>query len=168
MSRIKEKLSKIFVSQLPEFIRAGELNSSVILTISTTAGSKKVTVSDSRDLIAGDNLQHPAIASSIFVTKILSSNSIEVSNTIAVTLSNQVAKFVRADSTSTFVKFLEAYYKFLEQDKYPQEVLQNSRQYADIDYTTTDLIDQFFKNYGNDIPRNLVTDKRTFVKHLRC
>lgn len=167
MSRIKEKLSKIFASQLPEFIRAGELNSSVILTISTTAGSKKVTVSDSRDLIAGDNLQHPAIASSIFVTKILSSNSIEVSNTIAVTLSNQVAKFVRADSTSTFVKFLEAYYKFLEQDKYPQEVLQNSRQYADIDYTTTDLIDQFFKNYGNDIPRNLVTDKRTFVKHFK-
>jgi len=167
MSRIREKLSKIFASQIPEFIRVGETNVTNIQTISTTATSKEVTVSDTRDIIAGDKLQHPAITNTVFVTKILSASKITVSNAIAVTLSNQVAKFIRADSTSTFVKFLEAYYKFLEQDQYPQEILQNARKYGDSEYTTDDLIEQFFVNYGNDIPRNLVTDKRTFIKHFK-
>jgi hypothetical protein len=167
MSRIREKVSKIFASQIPEFIRAGELDATNVQTISTTASSKQVTVSDTRDIIAGDRLNHPAIKNTVFVTKVFSTTKIEVSAAILVTLSNQSVKFIRADSTSTFVKFLEAYYKFLEQDQYPQEVLQNVRQYADIDYTTNDLIDQFFKNYGNDIPRNIVADKRTFVKYFK-
>jgi len=167
MSRIREKLSKIFASQIPEFIRVGETDATNIQVISTTAASKQVTVSDTRDIIAGDRLQHPAITNTVFVTKILSTTKLEVSNAIAVTLSNQVAKFIRADSTSTFVKFLEAYYKFLEQDQYPQEILQNARKYGDSEYTTDNLIEQFFKNYGNDIPRNIVTEKRTFIKHFR-
>jgi hypothetical protein len=167
MSRIREKLSKIFASQIPEFIRAGEYDVTNIQVISTTASSKEVTVSDTRDIIAGDRLQHPAITNTVFVTKVLSSNKVQVSNAIAVTLANQTAKFIRADSTSTFVKFLEAYYKFLEQDQYPQEILQNARKYGDSEYTTDDLIEEFFKNYGPDIPRKLVTDKRNFIKHFK-
>jgi hypothetical protein len=167
MSRIREKVSKIFASQIPEFIRAGELDATNVQTISTTAASKQVTVNDTRDIIAGDRLQHPAITSTIFVTKVLSTTKIEVSAAIAVTLSNQSAKFIRADSTSTFVKFLEAYYKFLEQDQYPQEVLQNARKYGDAEFTTEDLIDKFFLNYGNDIPRHIITDKRSFIRHFR-
>jgi hypothetical protein len=167
MSRIREKLSKIFASQIPEFIRAGEYNATNIQIVSTTASSKIVVVGDTFDIIAGDKLQHPAITNTVFVTKILSSTKLEVSNAIAVTLTNQTAKFIRADSTSTFVKFLEAYYKFLEQDQGPQEILQNVRKYGDSEYTTDALIDQFFKNYGNDIPRNIVTDKRNFIKNFR-
>lgn len=167
MSRIREKLSKIFASQIPEFIRAGEYDVKNIQIVSTTASSKIVVVGDTFDIIAGDRLQHPAITNTVFVTKILSSTKLEVSNAIAVTLTNQTARFIRADSTSTFVKFLEAYYKFLEQDQGPQEILQNVRKYGDSEYTTDALIDQFFKNYGNDIPRNIVTDKRNFIKHFR-
>jgi hypothetical protein len=167
MSRIREKLSKIFASQIPEFIRAGEYDVTNIQIVSTTASSKIVVVGDTNDIIAGDRLQHPAITNTVFVTKILSSTKVEVSNAIAVTLTNQTARFVRADSTSTFVKFLEAYYKFLEQDQGPQEILQNARKYNDSEYTTDNLIDQFFKNYGNDIPRNIVTDKRNFIKHFK-
>ena len=166
MSRITEKVSKIFTSQIPEFIRAGELDATNVQTISTTAASKQVTVNDTRDIIAGDRLQHPAITSTIFVTKVLSTTKIEVSAAVTVTLSNQSAKFIRADSTSTFVKFLEAYYKFLEQDQYPQEVLQNARKYGDAEFTTNDLIDKFFLNYGSDIPRNIITDKRSFIRHF--
>jgi hypothetical protein len=166
MSRIREKVSKIFTSQIPEFIRAGELDATNVQTISTTASSKQVTVNDTRDIIAGDRLQHPAITSTVFVTKVLSTTKIEVSAAITVTLSNQSAKFIRADSTSTFVKFLEAYYKFLEQDQYPQEVLQNARKYGDAEFTTNDLIDKFFLNYGSDIPRNIITDKRSFIRHF--
>jgi hypothetical protein len=167
MSRIKEKLSKIFSSQIPEFIRVGEIDAVTILSITTTASSKQVTVNDTINLIAGDKLQHPAITNTVYVTRILSSTKIEVSDTIAVTLTNQTAKFVRADTTSTFVKFLEAYYKFLEQDQYPQEVLQNSRKYGDSETTIDELVESFFKNYGNDIPRNIVADKRTFIKHFK-
>ena len=167
MSRIREKLSKIFASQIPEFIRAGEYDVVNVQPISTTASSKIVTVGDTNNIIAGDRLQTPEVTNTVFVTKVLSSTKVEVSNAIVVTLSNQTAKFIRADSTSTFVKFLEAYYKFLEQDQGAQEVLQNARKYGDIDYTSDSLIEQFFVNYGNDIPRNIITDKRTFIKHFR-
>jgi len=167
MSRIKEKLSKIFTAQIPEFLRVSDIVPPNGQVISTTAYSKIVTVRSTADIIAGDKLIQPAITNTVFVTKVLSSSSIEVSDKILVTLSNIVAQFVRNDSTSNFVKFLAAYYEFLEQDQGPQELLQNARSYGDTDYTTDELLEQFFKNYGNDIPRNIAADKRTFVKHFR-
>jgi hypothetical protein len=85
MSRIREKISKIFASQIPEFIRAGEYDVVNVQTISTTASSKEVTVGDTNDIIAGDRIQHPAITNTVFVTKVLSLTKIEVSNAIAVT-----------------------------------------------------------------------------------
>jgi hypothetical protein len=167
MSRIKEKLSKIFTAQIPEFLRVSDIVPPNGQVISTTAYSKIVTVGSTADIIAGDKLVQPAITNTVFVTKVLSSSSIEVSDKILVTLSNIVAQFVRNDSTSNFVKFLAAYYEFLEQDQGPQELLQNARSYGDTDHTTDELLEQFFKNYGNDIPRNIAADKRTFVKHFR-
>lgn len=167
MSRITQKLSKIFDAQIPEFIRVSEATITNTEVISTTASSKNVTVGSTLNLLAGDRLSHPSITNTVFVTKILTSTSIEVSTNITVTLTNQYARFIRVDGTSNFVKFLEAYYKFLEQDQHPQELLQNSRLYADSDYTTDNLIEQFFKNYGNDIPRNIIADKRTFIKHFK-
>jgi hypothetical protein len=167
MSRIKEKLSKIFAAQIPEFIRVGESAITNIRTVSTVAGSTTVSVVDTSDILAGDKLINPAITNTIFVTKILSTDTIEVSDSPTVTLTNQIVKFVREDTTTNFVKFLEAYYKFLEQDQYPQELLQNSRLYADSDSTTDGLIEQFFRTYGNDIPRTIITDKRTFIKHFK-
>lgn len=167
MSRIKEKLSKIFTAQIPEFLRVSDIVPPNGQVISTTAYSKIVNVSSTADIIAGDKLVQPAITNTVFVTKVLSPSSIEVSDKILVTLSNVAAQFVRNDSTSNFVKFLAAYYEFLEQDQGPQELLQNARSYGDTDYTTDELLEQFFKNYGNDIPRNIAADKRTFVKHFK-
>jgi len=169
MSRIKEKLSSIFAAQIPEFIRVGEsvAENRQVISVDSTKHPKIVNVRSTLDIVAGDKLIYPAITNTVFVTKILSSSSVEVSDNINVTLSNVSAKFVRTDTTSNFVKFLEAYYKFLEQDQHPQELLQNSRLYADIDYTIDSLIENFFVNYGNDLPRNIVADKRTFVKHFK-
>ena len=167
MSRIKEKLSKIFTAQIPEFLRVSDVVPPNGQVISTTAYSKIVNVGSTADIIAGDKIVHPSITNTVFVTKVLSSSSIEVSDKILVTLSNVAAQFVRNDSTSNFVKFLAAYYEFLEQDQGPQELLQNARSYGDTDYTTDELLEEFFKNYGNDIPRNIAADKRTFVKHFR-
>jgi hypothetical protein len=167
MSKIKEKLSKIFAAQIPEFIRVGDTDSVFSVIITTVINTKKVTVDDSTNILVGDKLVHPAITNQVYVTNIVSPTEITVSNNIAVSLTRRVAKFERDISLSNFAKFLEAYYKFLEQDQYPQELLQNARKYGDIDLTIDTLIEEFFKTYANDIPRNVVVDKPVLLKHVK-
>jgi hypothetical protein len=167
MSRIKEKLSRIFAKQIPEFLRVSEAEAATFTTGSTVAGSDIVTVNTSIDIEAGDKLSHSQISGAIYVISILSNTKIQISASAPVTLTSAKLNFVRTNTNSNFIKFLEAYYKFLEQDQYPQELLQNARQYADSETTIDSLIENFFINYGNDIPRNIITDKRSFIKHFR-
>lgn len=72
---------------------------------------------------------------------------------------------------SKFIQFVEAYYKFLEKETNPTEVLQNAKVYADVETTldtaNVSLVESFFKNYGNDIPRNLITNNKSFVKFFK-
>jgi hypothetical protein len=167
MSRIKEKLSRIFAKQIPEFLRVSEAEAATFTTGSTVAGSDIVTVNTSIDIEAGDKLSHSQISGAIYVISILSNTKIQISASAPVTLTSAKLNFVKTNTNSNFIKFLEAYYKFLEQDQYPQELLQNARQYADSETTIDSLIENFFINYGNDIPRNIITDKRSFIKHFR-
>jgi len=167
MSRIKEKLSRIFAKQIPEFLRVSESEAATFATGSTVAGSDIVTVNTSIDIEAGDKLSHAQISSAIYVISILSSTKIQINVVAPVTLTSVKLNFVKTNTNSNFIKFLEAYYKFLEQDQHPQELLQNARQYADSETTIDSLIENFFKNYGNDIPRNIITDKRAFIKHFK-
>jgi hypothetical protein len=167
MSRITEKISKIFTHQIPEFLRVGESEAVSYAIGSTVAGSDIVTVNNSVDIMAGDKLSHAQITSSLYVISILSNTKIQISAVAPATLTSVQLSFVKTDTSSNFIKFLEAYYKFLEQDQSPQELLQNARQYADSETTIDSLIENFFINYGNDIPRNIITDKRTFIKHFK-
>ena len=167
MSRITEKLSRIFARQIPEFLRVSEAEAATFAIGSTVSGSDIVNVNDSIDIEVGDKLSHAQISSSIYVISILSSTKIQISAVAPVTLTSVKLNFVKTNTNSNFIKFLEAYYKFLEQDQQPQELLQNARQYADSEQTIESLIENFFKNYGNDIPRNIITDKRTFIKHFK-
>lgn len=167
MSRITEKLSRIFARQIPEFLRVSEAETATYAIGSTVSGSDIVNVNDSIDIEVGDKLSHAQISSSIYVISILSSTKIQISAVAPVTLTSVKLNFVKTNTNSNFIKFLEAYYKFLEQDQQPQELLQNARQYADSEQTIESLIENFFKNYGNDIPRNIITDKRTFIKHFK-
>jgi hypothetical protein len=80
-------------------------------------------------------------------------------------VSSQLPEHIRADYT-TFVSFLEAYYKFIEQDQEAQELLQNIRSYNDVDTTITSFIDYFIKQYCNDIPRNIIGNKQLLIKHV--
>jgi len=72
---------------------------------------------------------------------------------------------------SKFINFVEAYYRFLEKETYPTEVLQNAKEYADVEQTidnsNVSLVESFFKNYGNDIPRNLLTNNKQFLKFFK-
>ena len=167
MSRITEKLSRIFTQQIPEFLRVGESESTTYAVGSTVAGSDIVTVDNSVDIVAGDKLVHAQISGALYVISVLSNTKIQISAVAPVTLTSVNLNFVKTDTSSNFIKFLEAYYKFLEQDQQPQELLQNARQYADSEQTIDSLIENFFINYGNDIPRNIITDKRAFIKHFK-
>ena len=167
MSRIQSRLSAIVASQVPEFLRASDDALPITSIITTTAGSNIVTVDSTFLLNSGDKIVTPAITATTYITNILSSNQIQVSVPIPVTLHLQPVNIVKPYGLSNFVKFIKAYYEFMEQDQGPQELIQDVREYADSDGTIDSLIDVFFKNYGNDIPRNIIVDKRTFIKHIR-
>jgi len=79
---------------------------------------------------------------------------------------SQLPEFIRSDYT-TFVAFLRAYYEYLEQDQYAQELIQNQRLYNDIDTTINSFIEKFFQLYGDKIPRTIEADQRFTVKQLK-
>ena len=79
-------------------------------------------------------------------------------------VNKQVPEYVR-EEYPIFISFLEAYYEFLEQDQNAQELLQNSRSYSDIDRTIDSFIEYFLKQYSNDIPRDVLYNKKALVKN---
>jgi hypothetical protein len=80
-------------------------------------------------------------------------------------VNSQLPEFIRSDYT-TFVAFLEYYYKFLEQDQGALELVQNARQYSDIDKTTSSFVNYFLTNYANDLPISLQVNKSLLVKKI--
>ncbi len=85
---------------------------------------------------------------------------------ISTLIQSQLPEFIGVNN-DTFVSFLKAYYEFLEQSGYPQELLSNARSYRDIDRTTSEFIEYFKKEYCNDIPRDAVVDDTLLVKKIR-
>ena len=81
-------------------------------------------------------------------------------------VSGHVPEFVKSDYT-TFVSFIEAYYRFLEQDQGALEVAQNAREYGDIDRTVDSFVNYFIANYAQDIGYNTVVNKRLLVKRIK-
>lgn len=81
-------------------------------------------------------------------------------------VSSQLPEFIQNDY-STFVAFIEAYYRFLEQDRGAYELIQNARSYSDIDSTTEAFVNYFLKNYAKDIPLSALANKRFLVKKIR-
>ena len=81
-------------------------------------------------------------------------------------VNSQLPEFIRSDYT-TFVAFLEYYYKFLEQDQGALELVQNARQYSDIDQTTDAFVNYFLTNYAKDLPVSLLVDKPLLIKKIK-
>lgn len=81
-------------------------------------------------------------------------------------ISGQLPEFIRTDYT-TFVAFLEAYYKFLEQDQHALELVQNAASYQDIDSTASSFIQYFLKTYIPGIPANALADQKLLVKRIK-
>ena len=89
-----------------------------------------------------------------------------ITEKISQLVNSQLPEFIRSDFT-TFVAFLEYYYKFLEQDQNALELVQNARQYSDIDQTADSFVNYFLNNYAKDIPQSLLVNKGLLIKRIK-
>ena len=89
----------------------------------------------------------------------------QIKNRISSIVKHHLPEFIRSDY-SLFVYFIEAYYKFLEQDFSPQEIIQDIQTYADIDRTSSAYLYYFLQNYAKDLPLEVLANKRLLIKRL--
>ena len=90
----------------------------------------------------------------------------KIQNKMSLLVDTQLPEFVQTDY-EMFVTFIKAYYEFLEQTNEAQELLQNISKYADIDQTSSFLIDKFFENYAYDITKSSISDNTFLIKKIR-
>jgi len=87
-------------------------------------------------------------------------------NKISNLINSQVPFFVRNDHQN-FVRFLEAYYEFLEQNGGLVDRSKNLRSYQDIDRSLGDFEQQLYNTYLKLIPNNVIVDKRLLLKNVK-
>jgi len=81
-------------------------------------------------------------------------------------IDSQVPFFVRNDHP-TFIRFLELYYEYLEQEGKAVGRAKNFQSYKDIDRTIDDFTDHFYDTYLKLIPEGVLADKRLLLKHVQ-
>lgn len=79
---------------------------------------------------------------------------------------SQLPEFIQNDYP-TFITFIEAYYKFLEQDQGSQEILQNIFNYNDVDQTIDSFITYFKKMYLHNVPETNLADPALLIKNIK-
>lgn len=89
-----------------------------------------------------------------------------IKDKISAIVKSQLPEFVQTDY-NTFVSFIEAYYRFLEQDQAAFELIQNSRSYNDIDKTVDSFVKYFVNTYARSIPEGSLADKKLLVKRIK-
>jgi hypothetical protein len=87
-------------------------------------------------------------------------------NNISSLIQSQFPQFVQEDYPA-LIAFIEAYYRYLELEKNPQDILSNLIEYADIDRTLDEFVSKFEKQYLNGLPQEVKGNKRTFMKYVR-
>lgn len=93
-------------------------------------------------------------------------------NRISNLVSTQVPFFVRNDHEN-FVRFIEAYYEYLEQANTITGIgktvhtAKSMPDYMDIDRTVDLFAENFYNNYLRLIPRNIIADKNLVLKHIQ-
>lgn len=87
-------------------------------------------------------------------------------NKISSIVRNQLPEYIGL-TYEKFVKFIEYYYEFLEQDQQALDVIQNSTNYSDIDLTIDSFLQYFLKNYAEDIPKEFLINEKLLVKNIQ-
>lgn len=87
-------------------------------------------------------------------------------NRISNLIGSQLPAFVTADHAQ-FVRFLEAYYEYLEQASKTVERLKNIRTYRDVDLTEDQFSTRLYSEFMKYIPDSVIVDKDFLLKHIR-
>lgn len=87
-------------------------------------------------------------------------------NKISNLISTQVPFFVRNDHQN-FVRFLEAYYEYLEQTGKAVDIGKNLIDYRNIDLTIDQFAEKLYKEYMLLIPEDVRADKDLLLKHIK-
>jgi hypothetical protein len=88
-----------------------------------------------------------------------------IEKTISSFIPQQFPSFYKEEGPN-FIAFVKAYYEWLESNG---QALKHSRsllEYADVDKTEEEFLKYFKTNYLNDIPSDVLSDKRMLVKHI--
>lgn len=80
-------------------------------------------------------------------------------------IGSQIPNFVRNDFAQ-FVKFIEYYYQWLDEEGNATHVLKNLKNYNNLETAIDSFIDQFFKEIGSDIPVNNLLNKKILLQHI--
>lgn len=89
-----------------------------------------------------------------------------VDNRISALINSQVPFFVRNDH-SQFVKFLEKYYEYLEQDQKVVNRIKSVLEVQNIDLTQDEFAEHLYDTFMKYIPHDIKTDKRLLIKHIK-
>lgn len=81
-------------------------------------------------------------------------------------IGTQVPFYVRNDHEN-FVRFVEAYYEYMEQSGKTVDMAKSMPQHMDIDTTIDQFAEYFYNEYLRLIPRNIVADKNLILKHIK-
>ena len=96
-------------------------------------------------------------------------------NKLSALITQQLPEYMRTD-LSTFagsgqtkiVDFLEAYYEWLEREENVYGRTFDIQNLLDIDDTIDSFVEYFHKEFMNNIPRDVLADKRKLIKHIRA
>lgn len=93
--------------------------------------------------------------------------SIDTANTkISNLVESQVPFFVRNDHQN-FVRFIEAYYEWMEQNGQTLDRLKNMKNYTDIDQTIDVFADQFYNTFLKYVSVNATVDRNLLLKNVK-
>ena len=81
-------------------------------------------------------------------------------------ITSQVPFFVRNDHPD-FVRFIEAYYEYLEQDTKLVNRAKNIPTYQNIDLTIDEFADKLYENFLKFIPEDIKADKKLLLKNIK-
>lgn len=93
-------------------------------------------------------------------------NHSELSKSLSYLIERHIPEFVSRENPA-FMTFMEAYFQWMEQEGNAQELITEFENYKDIDKTVDGFIDYFRKMYFENIPANVLADKRLLAKHIR-
>lgn len=87
-------------------------------------------------------------------------------NKTSTLVSSQLPSYVRSDHPK-FVEFIQAYYRFMEQDEEVLDETKNFNQDLDIDRSYGTFEDKLYENFLKTFPQTLVVDRKIVLKHAK-